>query len=152
MQTASVRTSGPGSGGAPWPRRFDVAAGVFAVALVVHAVDHFRRGMDVLTPWVMWAGNLQMVIAVITLVLVVRRHRWAVPFAIGIGLASAVGFVAVHLLPDWGPLSDPFVGADTAPGVNGFSWFAALFEIAADAAFGLVALGVWRSGSRTGGA
>jgi hypothetical protein len=129
---------------APWPRSFDLAAAVFAVALAVHAVDHFRRGMDVLTPWVMWLGNTQSLIALVTIVLVVRRHRLAVPFAIGIGLASGIGFVAVHLLPHWSALSDSFTGADPAPGVTGFSWFAALFEIAADLAFGIVGVQVLR--------
>jgi hypothetical protein len=52
-----------------------------------------------------------------------------------VGFTSAVGFTVVHLVPDWGPLSDAFPGAHGA-GVTAFSWFAALFEIGADLAFG----------------
>ncbi len=111
---------------------------VFAVALVVHAADHFRRGMDVLAWPVFWAGNLQMVLAVITIVLVFRRHRLAPVFAVVVGFVSAIGFVLAHLLPHWSSLSDSFTGAHVAPHVTGFSWFAALFEIAADLALGFV--------------
>ncbi len=127
---------------APWPRRFDVAAGVFAVALAVHAFDHLRRGTDVLSPAVFWMGNVQTLVAVVTLVLVVRRHHLALPFAVFIGFASAVGFVVVHLVPDFGPVSDSFSGAHHAAHVTGFSWFAALFEIGADLLLGAVALEV----------
>ena len=134
---------------APWPRRFDVAAGVFAVALAVHAFDHLRRGMDVLTPAVFWLGNFQSVVAVVTLVLVVRRHRLALPFAVFIGFASATGFVVVHLVPHFGPVSDSFCGAHPAPHVTGFSWFAALFEIGADLLLGTVALDVMLRARRT---
>ncbi len=134
--------SAPVRGTAPWPRRFDVAAVVFAVALAVHAFDHLRRGMDVLSPAVFWMGNFQSLVAVVTLVLVVRRHRLALPLAVFIGFASAVGFVVVHLVPDFGPVSDSFCGARPAPHVTGFSWFAALFEIGADLLLGAVALEV----------
>jgi hypothetical protein len=152
MTTApTAPTTGPATGppAAPWPRRVDVAAAVFAVALAVHAFDHLRRGMDVLTPSVFWLGNFQTVVAVVTLVLVVRRHRLALPFAVFIGFASAFGFVVVHLLPDFGPVSDSFCGAHPAPHVTGLSWFAALFEIGADLLFGAFALDALRRARRT---
>lgn len=117
-----------------------IATAVFAVALVVHAADHFRRGMDVLEWPVFWGGNLQMLLAVITIVLVVRRHRRAPVMAVVVGFVSAVGFVLAHLLPHWSAFSDSFTGAHIAPHVTGFSWFAALFEIAADLALGIVGL------------
>jgi hypothetical protein len=115
-----------------------IATAIFAVALVVHAADHFRRGMDVLAWPVFWGGNLQLALAVITIVLVVRRHRLAPQFAVVMGFVSAVGFVLAHLLPHWSSFSDSFTGAHVAPHVTGFSWFAALFEIAADLALGVV--------------
>jgi hypothetical protein len=110
---------------------------VFLVALLVHAADHLRRGFDVLTPTVFWAGNFQLVAAVITLVLVFRGHRLAPAAAAIVGLASAVGFTAAHVLPHWSTFSDSFTGSEVASGVTAFSWFAALFEIGADLAFGL---------------
>jgi hypothetical protein len=117
--------------------RFLRAAGViFGVALVVHAADHFRRGMDVLTTQVSLAGNFQFVMAAITLFLIFTRRPAAPYFAIVVGFVSALGFVGAHLLPHWGAFSDSFTGAHHAPEVTWFSWFAALFEIAADLLLG----------------
>src|SRR5690349_18769409 len=85
-----------------------VAGVVFAVALLVHGADHFRRGMDVITPDVFWLGNLQIALSIVTLVLVFRGHRWAPAFAVVTGFASAVGFSAAHLVPHWSAFSDAF--------------------------------------------
>jgi hypothetical protein len=117
-----------------------VAAVVFAVALVVHGADHLRRGMDVITPEVLWAGNLQIALSVVTLVLVFRGHRWAPTFAIVVGFASAFGFTAAHLLPHWSAFSDSFTGMHHAPDVTAFSWFAAVFEIVAGLGLGVAGL------------
>src|SRR6476661_4761329 len=97
---------------------------VFAIALVVHGADHFRRGMDILTPTVFWAGNLQIALSVVTLVLIFRRHRLAPMFAAVLGFASAIGFTAAHVLPHWSTCSESFTAARHAPHVTGFSWFA----------------------------
>ncbi|MFD3746074.1 hypothetical protein [Nocardia sp. NPDC058633] len=122
------------------------ATAVFAVALLVHGADHLRRGMDVTSPLVNALGTLQILFALFTVFLVVRRHSAAPRAAVFIGFASAVGFTIVHLLPDWfGPLSDSFINAPAAAGVTGFSWFAALFEIAADLAIAVAGLLVLRS-------
>jgi Na+-transporting methylmalonyl-CoA/oxaloacetate decarboxylase beta subunit len=117
--------------------RLLMASGVvFAVALLIHGADHARRGVGELQPTVLWLGNAQTIGAFVALFLVFTGHRWGPAAAIAIGFASAVGFTAVHLLPDWGPLSDAFPAAAHHTGVTAFSWFAALFEIAADLAFG----------------
>jgi hypothetical protein len=121
---------------------------VFAVALVVHGADHVRRGVGDLEPAVFWLGNLQTVAALTALFLVFTRHRWAPVAAIVVGFTSAVGFALVHLLPDWGPLSDAFPGAHGHAGVTAFSWFAALFEIGADLAFGAAGVVTLRSGQK----
>ena len=60
-------------------RLLRVTGVVFLVALLVHAADHLRRGFDVLTTTVFWAGNFQLVAAVVALVLVFRGHRLAPP-------------------------------------------------------------------------
>src|SRR5690242_17610226 len=124
-----------------------VAAVVFAIALAVHGADHFRRGMDVLTPEVFWLGNLQIVLSVVTLVLVFRGHRWAPACAVAVGFASAIGFSAAHLLPHWSTFSDAFTGAHHAPHVTAFSWFAAGFEIVAGLALGIAGLRARRAGA-----
>lgn len=118
---------------------------VFLVALLVHAADHLRRGFDVLTPTVFWAGNFQLIAAVVTLVLVFRRHPWGPAAAVAVGFASAIGFAAAHVLPHWSAFSDSFTGSNPAPDVTAFSWFAALFEIGADLAFGWAGLRVLRA-------
>jgi hypothetical protein len=119
---------------------------VFAVALLVHGADHLRRGMDATSALVNALGTLQILFALFTVFLVYRRHPAAPRAAVFIGFASAIGFTIVHLLPDWfGPLSDSFINAPAASGVTGFSWFAALFEIAADLAIGVAGLRVLRS-------
>ncbi|MFF0543661.1 hypothetical protein [Nocardia thailandica] len=114
---------------------------VFAVALGVHGADHLRRGMSVVSMLVMTLGTIQMLAAVVTIVLVFTGQRWAPVAAATVGFVSAAGFTVVHLLPDWfGPLSDSFVAAPPSAKVTGFSWFAALFEIAADLAIGVAGL------------
>jgi len=118
---------------------------VFLVALLVHAADHLRRGFDVLTPTVFWAGNFQLVAAVTALVLVFRGHRLSPAAAAAVGLASAIGFTAAHVVPHWSTFSDSFTGSEVAPGVTTFSWVAALFEIGADLAFGLAGLRTFRA-------
>jgi hypothetical protein len=124
--------------------RLQVATAVFVAALVVHGIDHTRRGFDVITNWVLAAGTLQNTLAVITIVLVVRRHSLAPTMATAVGFASAIGFTAAHLLPHWSGLSDSFTGSAVAPHVTGLSWFAALFEIAADLWLGVEGLRAWR--------
>jgi hypothetical protein len=118
---------------------------VFAVALLVHGADHARRGVEELAPAVFWLGNAQTVGALTALFLVFTRHRWAPVAAAVVGFASAVGFTVVHLVPDWGPLSDAFPGAHAHADVTTFSWFAALFEIGADLAFGAAGVFALRS-------
>ena len=113
------------------------ATAVFLLALLVHGADHARRGFDALTPEVLWMGNVQIVLSLVTVVLVFTRQRFAAWFAVGIGFASAFGFTVAHLLPHWSVLSDSFTGAHPAPAVNAFSWFAAAFEIVAGFALGV---------------
>jgi hypothetical protein len=121
---------------------------VMAVAVAVHGADHLRRGVDVITDQVRTAGGVQFALAALALVLVFRRHPAAPAVAVAVGFASAAGFVAAHLLPNWGAFSDAFTGEDVAPGVNALSWAAALFEIGADLAFGWAGLRVLRTAER----
>lgn len=113
---------------------------VFAIALGVHGADHLRRGMDVLSGPVFWAGNLQIGLSLVTLALIFLRHRLAPGFAAVLGFASAVGFTVAHVLPHWSSLSDSFTGAHPAPHVTGFSWFAAAFEIGSGLYLGIAAV------------
>jgi hypothetical protein len=122
---------------------------VFLVAVTVHGADHVRRGMDVVTTPVMWAGGIQYLLAVIAVVLVYRRLPWAPLAAIAIGFSSAIGFSAAHLLPHWSSFSDSFTGSRVAPNVTVLSWATALFEIGADFALGWAGVRVYRNQPQT---
>jgi hypothetical protein len=119
------------------------ATGLFVVALFVHGADHMRRGTNVVSMAIVVAGTVQLVLALLTALLVLTRSRWARWAVTIVGAASAVGFIMAHLLPSWfGAFSDTFINATAASRVNGFSWFAAIFEIAADIAVGVAGLAV----------
>ena len=83
------------------------AALLLAAADVLHAVDHTRQGRD-LGGEVYAAGIAGWIALAVLLVLVARRHRLAAPYAAAVGVSVAAGFVAVHLLPHWSALSDPY--------------------------------------------
>ena len=113
------------------------AAVIYAVGLVAHTADHIRRGTDVITPEVFWAGTVSTAAGVVTLALVFSGHRLAPMAAALVGLPIAVGVAAVHLLPHWSALSDPFTGVP-APGITAVSWTVVLIEIAGAALLGVV--------------
>ncbi len=107
---------------------------LYAIGLVAHGADHLRRGMDVLTPEVAWAGTLTTVMGLILIALVFSGHRLAPVAAAAFGFSNAAGVAAVHLLPHWSAFSDAFPGGEL--GVEATSWAAVIIEIA-----GLLALG-----------
>jgi len=107
---------------------------LYAIGLVAHGADHLRRGIDVLTPEVAWAGTLTTIMGLILIALVFSGHRLAPAAAAAFGFSNAVGVGAVHLLPHWSAFSDAFPGGEL--GVEVTSWAAVLIEIA-----GLLALG-----------
>jgi len=125
-------------------RYLRAAAVVYAVGLALHTADHLRRGLDTVTPAVLWAGNVSTAIGLVTVVLVLNRHRLG-PFVAAVtGVPIALGVAAVHLLPDWGALSDPFVGG-AAAGVTAWSWTVVLVEIAGALMLGLAGALVLRT-------
>lgn len=119
------------------------AAALYVIGLAAHTADHVRRGVDVITPYVFWAGILSTALGLLTAVLVFSRHRLAPLAAAAVGVPIAVGVAAVHLLPHWSALSDPFVGGG-ATGITAESWTVVLLEIAGALSMGLVGLAmVW---------
>src|SRR5258708_17590418 len=120
---------------APEQRWLRYAAALYMVGLVAHTADHIRRGTDVISPEVFWAGLASTAIGVATVALVVAGHRLA-PLAAAIaGLPIAVGVAAVHLLPHWSALSDAFPGAQ-GTGATALSCGVVLLEIVGAAALG----------------
>jgi hypothetical protein len=118
-----------GSRGLTW-----AAVGLLA-AVVLHDLDHIRQGRTV-EPLVIAIGVIGD-IAVITMVaLAIRGNRWAPLAAVLIGFANVLGFIAVHVIPDWGPLSD---GYPDLP-VDGVSWAIVFVPMAAALWLGVTGL------------
>jgi hypothetical protein len=117
------------------------AALLLVAADVAHALDHTRQGRD-LAAEVYTAGVAGWIALAVLLVLVALGHRLAAPYAAAVGLPFAVGFVAVHVLPHWSALSDPYPAWDP----DALSW--ALVALPLLAAVNLVAQAA-RARSRT---
>jgi hypothetical protein len=91
-------------------RRLLIANAALVVLLVGHIADHSLRqpaGAQ-LSLSASFPGLLGTLLAVISLALVARDAKHAPQFAGFIGLATALGFVAIHLLPHWSMFSDPY--------------------------------------------
>jgi hypothetical protein len=108
-------------------RALKYAALAYAVGLLLHAADHLRRGLDILTPQVFWAGGVTGAVAVAAIWMALAGHRLAPAIAFAHGITQGLGVAAVHLLPSWGAFSDslPDGGADLV------SWAAVLVEVVA---------------------
>src|SRR5437763_14527955 len=78
-----------------------LAAAAAVATLVLHGLDHLRRGLDVVTGEVLVAANLQALLAIGTAVLIFRRHRWAPAAAVAFGFGNIVGVALAHLVPHW---------------------------------------------------
>jgi hypothetical protein len=104
------------------------AAVLYGAGLALHTADHIRRGVGVLTPEVYWLGTISTIAGVVTLVLVLARHRRAPLVAALVGFQVALGTAAVHLLPHWSSFSDALPGA-RGTGVTLFSWIVVNIEI-----------------------
>ncbi len=117
------------------------ASAVLAGGFVIHNGDHLRRGLDVVDDGVVWGGTVVAMLLAVMLTLVVVRHPSAPAVATVGGLSIVVGVSAAHLLPEWGPLSDPLPGGD----VDAFTWIAVLAEIVGAAVVSAVGLRILRA-------
>ena len=124
-------------------RRLLAANAALAVVLLLHIADHVVRqpadeqlGLVASLP-----GLLGTVAVFVSLGLVARGRRHAPAIAGGLGLATALGFVAVHLAPRWSMFSDPYPDRSLDAG----SWI----QMSASLACGLwLAYEGWRVTSR----
>ena len=103
----------------------------------VHNGDHARRGLDAIRESVVWAGTFVMVVATVVLTLIFTGHERAPIAAAVAGPAIALGVMASHLPPDWGPLSDPLITGEA----GAITFVAVACEVIAAGLMGLVA---WR--------
>lgn len=127
-------------------RRLRYAALAYAAGFLLHTADHVRRGIDVLTPQVLWLGSLSGLVAIVTIVLALTGHRWSPALAVAHGFTQAVGVAAVHLLLAGGALSDSLPAA----GADGWSWLAVLVEIGTAFWLGVAGAMALRRDARSG--
>ena len=110
-----------------------LAASAFVAANLLHTLDHLRQGEDLATE-VLAGGTVLSILAVLTLVLALRRHPRAALWAAVVGTWGALGVIASHMAPHWSALSDSYfeIHADA------LSWVVMLAEVVAAAYLGLV--------------
>jgi hypothetical protein len=103
-------------------------------ANLLHSLDHLRQGTGDLATEVLAGGTVISILAVLTLVLALRRHPRAALWAAVVGTWSALGVIASHMAPHWSALSDSYfeIHADA------LSWVVMLAEVSAAAYLGLV--------------
>jgi hypothetical protein len=107
----------------------------FLATIVLHDLDHLRQGRSI-EPLVVALGVISDVAILTMVALVIRRHRLAPLAATLVGFANVFGFIAVHAVPDWGPLSD---GYPDLP-VDALSWAIVFLPMAAALWLGLAGL------------
>lgn len=112
-----------------------------AAGFVLHNSDHARRGIEATREGVVWGGFFALLFGAVALTLVFTDHPLAPAAAAATGLALAFGVTAVHLLPDWGALSDSLPSGDVDP----WTWLAVLSEIVGAALLGVVGLRQFRA-------
>lgn len=104
-----------------------VAATVFTVAVLLHNLDHLRRGGDSVSASVAIAGTLAILLEVAVVAVIFARHPSAPLAAAAAGVSLAIGYVVVHFTPSRSLLSDSFLGTGASP----VSVAAAVLETAA---------------------
>lgn len=115
-------------------RLLRMTAIAYALAIAVHFADHIRRGLDASPGVVIALGGVAALFQVTAIVAALTGRAVAPLLAFAVGLPDAVGVFAVHLLPRWSALSDPFPGSD-AVHVTALSWASGVAEIATGLAF-----------------
>jgi hypothetical protein len=100
-------------------QRLLIANVVLVALLGGHIADHaFHQTGPGLPLAAGIPGLLGAAAAVVSLVMTARRAPYAVPFAALVGVATAIGFVVIHIAPHWSMFSDPY--ADRS--VDAISW------------------------------
>ncbi len=124
-----------------WISSLRGAAWLFIASWGVHTLDHLRRGLTASPETVTWSGTMVALLACVAVTLVITRHAFAPVLSVAVFPSVALGVAATHLLPEWGPLSDPIL-FDSSSDV--WSIPAVGLEIMAAAWLGVVALRIVR--------
>ena len=100
---------------------------VWNLTTLSHGADHLRQGLGRLSFEVFAIASTGALLALLTLALVLREHRYAPHLAIYGGVNVALGLVASHFMPHWSAFSDPYQDA----GVDALSWGIAIVDAGA---------------------
>jgi hypothetical protein len=78
--------------------------------LIAHLLDHgFNQPSRAVPATGTAVAVIGFAIVAASAVLAIRRSQLAAPAAVIAGIGSALGFAAIHLVPDWSePISDPY--------------------------------------------
>ncbi|MDQ3676376.1 MAG: hypothetical protein M3401_06165 [Actinomycetota bacterium] len=119
-------------------RRLLLANLALAILLAGHVADHaVRQPADEQLSLVASLPGLLGALAVfVSLALVAIGYRHAPEIAGTVGLLTALGFVAVHLAPDWSMFSDPYADRD----LDAASWIQMLGSLAGGLLVALLAM------------
>src|SRR4051794_23515980 len=120
-------------------RQLELAAALFTAAVLLHNLDHLRRGAGDLHGDVFLAGTLAMVLEVGVVAAVFARHRAAPLAATVVGFSLAAGYVFVHFTPERSLLNDSLLSWSMPMSIA-----AALFESVTALFLGLAGLRVVR--------
>jgi hypothetical protein len=110
------------------------ASVAFLIANVAHTLDHQRQGTERLTTEIYIGGSIITILAIVTVVVVLRRNPQAPLIAAAVGIWTALGVTASHILPHWSAFSDPYPDLN----VDALSWAIVLLEIGSAAALGVI--------------
>jgi hypothetical protein len=111
-------------------------SGLLLALLVVHVADHVARQHRSVPAELSPVGTLGLLAVAIVLGLALRRRREAPLAAAVVGISTALGFLAIHVLPRWGPFSDPYPAVNLDP----ISWATMLAPMLAALALGVAGL------------
>lgn len=113
-----------------------LAAAAVVILTLLHDLDHLRQGRE-LPAALDLIGAFGTTASVIVLVWVSSTGAKAAPGAALFGAATAGGLIAIHVVPRWSFLSDPYPEAH----VDAWSWIGLAALIAAGLALAAVS---WR--------
>lgn len=130
MQTRDLKSERPLS------RPLLIASGVLVSLNALHGLDHLRQGLGRLTTEVIVGGQGLLLLALVPLILTLRRHPTAPLAAAAVGLWTAVAVAASHLAPHWSAFSDPYADNN----LDLISWGQMIVLIAAAATLGIVGI------------
>ena len=121
-----------------------LASGALVLVNAMHGLDHVRQGLGRLTTEVVVGGQGLLLLALVPLILSLRRHGSAPLAAALVGSWTAIAVAASHLAPHWSAFSDPYADND----LDVLSWGQMLVLIAVAATLAAVGIRAMRRKGR----